>query len=210
MTRPHSKLPDCLTPLSDQRRFVVVRVADNSPVTVDSLGRRINPADKSNWLLSTSALARAALRGDQYRPAFVLNGSGVFVCDVPRFTGSADRSFQIGRIITQFHGAALFSINKGCGVRIVGSYRAQVRHDTHNEALSISLRTSGAMPIPVAITGGKGTVSFDATETLHAVILTYFSRVDDAVIEVVQRAIDAAGNDEYKSSGRDAVIEFSG
>ena len=118
--------------------------------------------------------------------------------------------FQIGRIIAQFHGAALFPINEGCGIRIVGSYRAQVRHDSHNEALAISLRTTGAMPIPVAITDGQGTASFDATETLHAVILAYFSHVDIAVIEAVQRALDAAGGDQYKPSGHDAVIDFSG
>ena len=210
MTRPHSKLPDCLTPLSDQRRFVVVRIADDSPVAVDDLGRRINPADKSNWLSSTSALARAALRGDQYRPAFVLNGSGVFVFDIPRCTGPADRLFQIGPIITQFRGAALFPINDGRGIRIVGSYRVPMRHDTHNEALAISLRTTGAMPIPVAITDGQGTAGFDATEALNAVVLGYFTRVDDAIIETVQRALDAAGGDQYKPSGRDAVIEFSG
>ena len=111
-----NKLPDSLAALEQyNKRFLICRVTPRlTTETVNGLGKIIEPADEANWLTVNSAIAASELMGLNCCVGFVLDGSGLFMFEVPSCDGGAERFEKLRQILVLLRDAAQWRINKGC------------------------------------------------------------------------------------------------
>ena len=93
------KLPAPLAALESYGdRFLICRVTPElTTETVNGLGKIIEPTDEANWLTANSAIAASELMGVNCCVGFVLDGSGLFMFEVPSCDGGAERFEQLVR-----------------------------------------------------------------------------------------------------------------
>jgi hypothetical protein len=166
--------PSLLRELADETGFVIYRLADKVPVDPAKL-HAINAQDSANWLPAKVARAYAKLLGDAYGVGIVLHpGRKIFCVDIDKAWNGAVWSTLAQKLCALFAGAYQEVSAGRHGIHILASYTGEIPvHAKRNTALGIEFYTELRF-IGVSEFSAQGSVLFDATHLVPALIAEYF------------------------------------
>ena len=162
------------------KRFLICRVnRERTTEVVNSLGELVDPSDALHWVSFRSALAASALMGADHCAGLVLDGSGIFVFELPSCDGGAERFESLRQILAPLSGACLCMIDNKRGIRLMGRYQERHKHLTTNSELQIELHTGGVVPLPLGL-DYSGDAMKDCSAAFVDLILSRFSAAEKA------------------------------